>query len=606
MSGKIKILDELLASKIAAGEVVERPSSVVKELMENSLDAGASEISITLAEGGKRLIRVVDNGTGMSAEDAGVSFLRHATSKVMTETDLEAIKTLGFRGEALASISTVSRVTLKTRERGEVEGTSVVIEGGGEPSVSACGCPEGTSIEVRDLFYNTPARLKFLRSAGSEFGRIAEVVKRAALINPDKRFRLVHGSTKAIDTHPGTLRGRIAEVFGREKADKLIEINDPFITGFIGGVELTFSTGRELYVFINGRPIRDKSVSRAIIDAYGTIIDRGRFPFAVLDLKLPREDVDVNIHPAKEEVRFKNTGFVFDMVKAVLREAITRGTTTPDATWLKDPAYTTGDVPEAALSQLNRSLSETSSPYPAPTTANSARAESRGERVLEFGPRTSADAGGAWVRNPEFMRLETVGQLWGEFLVAESPGGDPNAGFFIIDQHGAEERGAFERLKKGLRTDGIKSQLLLLPERVDTTPEERDSLTTALEDLKRLGFEITPFGPSGRLGGETFLVKSVPDVLAAKGLRVAGLVKDIAGELASVGGSSRAEESIEASLMRIACHSVIRGRRMLKKEEGDALLRKLATIDFAGHCPHGRPVVKRFSRKELEAMFKRG
>jgi len=209
------------------------------------------------------------------------------------------------------------------------------------------------------------------------------------------------------------------------------------------------------------------------------------------------------------------------------------------------------------------------------------------------------------VKNPELLRLKSVGQLFGEFLVAEGPATDPDACYYIIDQHGAEERGAFERLKKAHAERGVKSQLLLLPERVETTPEERESLKKALDGLAAIGFEITPFGPSGRLGGETFLIKAVPDLLAATGKRTAGLVKDIAGELASVGGSSRAEETIEAVLMRIACHSVIRGARPLRQEEGDALIRRLATIDFAGHCPHGRPVVKRFTRKELEAMFKR-
>lgn len=595
---KIRILDRDTASKIAAGEVVERPASVVKELVENSLDAGASSVAVYLAEGGRRMMRVVDDGSGMSEEDARIAFMRHSTSKVSTEDDLWAIRTLGFRGEALASISTVSRVTLKTRERGTDAGTSVVIEGGSEPEVSPAGCPEGTSIEIKDLFFNTPARLKFLRSAASEYGRVADVVKRAALINPDKRFTLVHGSSRKLDLKGGDLRERIAEIFGRQVADSLIEVSDPFITGFIGTHELTYSTARELYIFINGRPVRDRSVNKAIIDAYGTLIERSRYPFAVLDLRVPFEDVDVNMHPAKSEVRFRKTSFVYDMVKAALRGALAG----PEA---PSPRTTEGARRDAGISAgveerfSGLSARETSTGYgPArspgldlPPPAAPGRNAATGEA-------------GARVRNPEFLELTPVGQLWGEFLVAERTTPDGEGEYYIIDQHGAEERSAFEELKRACASGGrVKSQMLLLPERVETTPEERDALTGSLEVLERFGFEITPFGPSARLGGETFLVKSVPHLLQSRG--AAPLIKDLAEELSELGGSSRLDESMEAALMRIACHSVIRGPRTLSREEGTALLRKLASIDFAGHCPHGRPVVKRHTRRELEAFFKR-
>ncbi len=579
MSQKIKVLDSLLASKIAAGEVVERPASVVKELIENSLDGGASTITVQVAEGGRRLIRVVDDGEGMTKEDASIAFLRHATSKVSKEEDLYCIRTMGFRGEALSSVSSVARVVLRTRRRGDISGTAIAIEGGSKPIVTEDGCPEGTSIEVKDLFYNTPARLKFLRSIESEFGRVMDVFKRAALINPGKRFRLIHGSTRVIDTAPGGQRERIADLFGAEILKKIIEVNTPLVKGYIGSHEISYPTAKGLFIYVNGRWIRDRGVNRAIMDGYGTLIPGGRYPFAVLDIMISPEDVDVNIHPAKTEVRFKNPGFIYDIIKAATRGALGRGLAPGRPEYANRPEYG-GSV--------------TISPHAAETA------------VSYSANRHGAIAGESWlkgeseeIKNPEFLDLETVGQLWGEFLVAEGRGE-----FYIIDQHGAAERSAFERFKKRYFSRAeARRQILLLPERFEATPDESDAIGRLTSYLDRLGFEITPFGPSSKTGGETFLIKAVPDILAGKS--TAALIKDLAEELGGAGGSGRVEDRIEGALMRIACHSVIRGVRILSKEEGNSLLRELARIDFAGHCPHGRPVVKKFSRAEIESIFKR-
>ncbi|MBE9528510.1 MAG: DNA mismatch repair endonuclease MutL, partial [Proteobacteria bacterium] len=329
MSRRIEILEPELASKIAAGEVVERPASVVKELVENSIDAGASNIEVTLVEGGTRLIRVDDDGTGMSAEDAAVAFHRHSTSKVRTEEDLEAISTLGFRGEALASISTVSRLKLQTKEHGAVTGTSVEIEGPTPPVLSPAGCAEGTSIVVRDLFFNTPARLKFLRSTGAEFGRAQEVVKRAALFHSGIRFSLTHGSKKVLETGTTTGRGRLGAIFGAAIESKLIEIENPYISGYAGSHELNYSTSKSIYLYVNGRPITDRSLTHAITSAYGSIIDRPRFPFVLLNIIIPPSDVDVNIHPAKSEVRFQNPRSVYDLVRTSVKEALAASTLPP-------------------------------------------------------------------------------------------------------------------------------------------------------------------------------------------------------------------------------------------------------------------------------------
>jgi len=593
---RINILDELLASKIAAGEVIERPASVVKELMENSIDAGATHITVELAEGGRRLIRVVDNGEGISREDAPIAFVRHATSKISTEEDLEAIRTMGFRGEALSSVATVARVRLRTRRPGDISGTSVAIEGGGKPAVADDGCAEGTSIEVADLFYNTPARLKFMKSSAAEFTRASEVFRRIAIINPAVGFRLVHGSSRPVETAAGSLRGRIHDLFGADVSKGLIEVDAPSISGYLGGAGAAGSNTRGMHTYVNGRPVQDKAINRAVLDGYGALLDRGRFPFVVLDLKVAPESVDVNIHPAKTEVRFQNPALVYDTVKAAVRLALASGLSgSPRAAFAA--AKPTGPCAYGPASG---------------SAGGNAGAFSVEERTAPFGSSGISGAqrlafhaqedDGAGVKNPELLYANATGQIWGEFLIAESVLN--NGEFYIIDAHGAAERAAFERLRKRYAGgEPINSQMLLLPERVETTPEERDAIIGAGERLASLGFDIMAFGPSAKCGGETFIIKAVPDIIAARGC--ASLIKELAGDLVESGGSSALDDRIEAALSRIACHSVIRGARRLTPEEGNALIRSLASIDFAGHCPHGRPIIKKFTRREIEAMFGR-
>lgn len=577
----IRLLDKRLASKIAAGEAVERPESVLKELLENSLDAGARSITIQVAEGGKRLIKVVDDGCGMSSCDALMAFMRHATSKISTEEDLERISTMGFRGEALASISAVSRVTLTTRRREDVSGTVVAVEGGGEPVASAAGCPEGTAVEVRDLFYNLPARLKFMRGAETEYGRLLETFKKIALANPGVRFRLSHGSARPVESAPGDLMERITDLFGPEVGRGLVELSGDELTGLIGSHELSYPTSKYVFTYVNGRWVRDKAINRAIIEGYGQLLSSGRYPFAALFLRTPPEDVDVNIHPAKSEVRFKNPKYIYDLVRFGVGRALggahSRGASQAAARSMAAPIG--ADIKNRAMEAGAGWPGDRPSPAEAPS--------------LGFARIEVPEA-----LNPEFLGLRIVGQLWGEFLVAESAEGVA----YLIDQHGAAERCAFERLKKAYFSDKVRSQALLLPERIDATPDESEALKKAMEALSRMGFELEPFGPSAS-GGESYLIRSVPDVISSMSARQ--LIKDLAEELSGMGGSSRLDERIEASLMRVACHSVIRGRRPLNAEEGQALLKELSKVDFSGHCPHGRPVVKRITRGEIESAFKR-
>jgi DNA mismatch repair protein MutL len=609
MAGKIKVLPERLSTKIAAGEVIERPASVVKELLENSIDAGATEISVTVAEGGRRLIKVVDNGSGLSREDAALAILRHATSKVSNEEDLYKITTMGFRGEALPSIASVARLTIRTKLRGGVVGTCVRVEGGkAEPEVLDEGCREGTTVEVRDLFYNTPARSKFLRSATTEWGRILDVFKRTAIACNGIRFRLVHGSGRPIETRAGGLAERVSDIFGRSILKELKEVKCGSIevrgevTGLVGNPALSSPTAKWLFTYVNGRWIRDRGINRAIADAYSGTMESGRYPFAIINLKVPFDEVDVNVHPAKTEVRFRRPAFTFDIIKAAVRGAIGSGSYFFEKGSEISPALSPADVPFRASSTL--SVPEVPSrgftkgrerlPFKA-REVQSSYTEGVSPGGLKLSPK------GEGVVNPEFLEMEMVGQIWGEFIVAQAATGSE---FFIIDQHGAAERTRFERLKRHFyNTSSVSSQYLLVPERIETAPHERDVLNEAMPVLTRLGFEIIPFGPSIKQGGETFVIKAAPDMLEGRAL--GRLVKDLVEELTELNRSSKIEDRIDEVLMRIACHSVIRGPRALEKEEAKALFLDLARTDLAGHCPHGRPVLKSFTREEVEAMFKR-
>jgi DNA mismatch repair protein MutL len=610
MTDKIIIMDELLSSKIAAGEVVERPASVVKELMENALDAGAADIQVHVSEGGRRMIRVVDNGEGMGRRDAGLSVVRHATSKLRSDKDLFAIKTMGFRGEALSSIAAVSKLSITTRRAEDVAGTSVVVVGGGAPKIKDAGAPVGTTIEIRDLFFNTPARAKFLRSDGTEFGKISDLFKKIALAHPECGFKLVHGSSSIIDAHAGSLGERISEIFGRPILKELIEIRGdghlpaPGVEGFIAAPTLSYATAKGIFLYVNRRPVRDSSLARALMDGYGGLIDRGRYPFAVLYITIDPAEVDVNVHPAKTEVRFANPGGLYNLVKTVVNKALA----TKSSSAVFSPERTTYAAPADARPIT---LGE---PLPAARPAWQARPDpadcfgNRGEWANQ-NPRPSEASrpliGALEAVNPEFLEMDVVGQLWGEFLVCERRQGfGKEEEFYVIDQHAAAERTKYERLKAEFRSSSVKSQFLLIPERIETGPEERDALKNLLPVLARLGFDVISFGASTKTGGETFMIKSAPEMIA--GRAVAPLIADLLAETVSAGATPRViDEKLDAIFMRIACHGVMRGKKRLSSEEARALLKDLSSVDFAAFCPHGRPVVKRYTRFEIERSFGR-
>ncbi len=640
MPNKIKLMPELLSSKIAAGEVVERPASVVKELVENAIDAGAIEITVNVTDGGRQGIRVTDNGSGIPRADAPLAFGRFATSKITTEADLDNITTMGFRGEALSSIASVAKVTLTTRTGEEVAGTKVTVNGGSAPVVTEAGCPVGTVITVDELFYNTPARLKFMRTAQTEFGRIAETLKRIALSCPDIRFRLVHGNSNSLDVKKGELKERIADVFGAQTASALVPVGGAgvpeqgvSVSGFVGRPELNFATGKNVNTYINKRWVRDRSVSRAVADGFSGMIEAGRYPFCVLNITLPSDHVDVNVHPAKSEVRFGKPSFVFSLVKAAVKDALRKsgvsrggvesvpvsgGPVDNRSSYSRPDDYRGGGARSFTGSRINETqprggyadnASQAGSQSTPPAFRPEPREEFLGARGLGLGQVQGSNLSAADalpfrqtdkdVLSPEFLEMQVVGQLWGEFLIVEGRGE-----FFLIDQHGAAERIRYERLRAEYREGkGVSSQYLLIPERFETTPEEREELNKVIPCLEKVGFDIASFGPSSTCGGDTYMIKAVPEVLT--GRDSARLIKDLVEELADVGGSARVEQRLDAVFMRIACHSVIRGPRPLTTEEARALLAAMARVDFAANCPHGRPVIKTYSRAEVEAMFGR-
>ncbi|MDH4227645.1 MAG: DNA mismatch repair endonuclease MutL [Deltaproteobacteria bacterium] len=596
---RIKKMDERLSVKIAAGEVVERPASVVKELLENSLDAGSTDVAIEVRDGGKTFIRITDNGSGISREDASLAFERHATSKIYSEDDLFNISTMGFRGEALASIASVARVTLSTRSTDEDSGVSVTVNGGGEPSIKDKGLPSGTSVEVEDIFSNTPARLKFLRSSSTEFGRILETVKRIALSRPDVRIKLVHGKSVSLDVKKGSLKDRVFDIFGASISDALLPVRDieikeagASVAGFVGAPELTFSNANSLYTYVNGRFVRDKGINRAVMDGFMQMLPSGRYPFVVLDIRINPEDVDVNVHPAKIEVRFKNTSFVFDMVRAAVKSVLLSKEASPLQNNIsREAAASHVSSAPASFSRTETRLGETVKAWP----------YAQGSKIA---PGTAATRSFVPAVSPapvqtSFAPATFIGQLFGEFLLFQE-----EDAFILIDQHAAAERVRYDKLRKS-RAAGERppSQYLLIPERVETTPEEKDSIVKSLPELMKMGFEIEPFGPSHSLGGETFLIKAVPEILGSRDNKA--LIKDLASDIAEFGSASRVSEAVDSALMRVACHSVVRGPRQLRPDEAAMLFRDIMDVETAGRCPHGRPAVKRLTRVDIEKMFGR-
>jgi len=574
---KIRILSDEMASRIAAGEVVERPASVVKELIENSLDAAATEVFVWIEKSGSALIRIADDGEGIAAEDLALAVERHSTSKLASEEDLFRIATLGFRGEALPSIGSVSRMTLTSRQRSADVGYRLSVQGGrkNEPCVTASAV--GTMVEIRDIFFNTPARRKFLKSPATELSHICDVINRTALAYPGVHFRLHHDGRLVADyVAVNDLKDRLFQVLGREIAKDLIplDLHDGAVTvkGHLSAAPTSFPNARHLVTFANKRYVRDKVLTHAVLHGYETLLMKGQYPAVVLFVEVPFAEVDVNVHPAKSEVRFRRQSEVHEAVAHAIRRALKLEAKIPSfrTSFAEAPRF--GTVMEAQLPYGN-SLSRQEWSFAT-------------EDGFPIVPEAKLPGDGF------FSAMHVLGQILGCYLVCSS-----SRGLAVIDQHAAHERVAFEKLRLQMESGEVQKQNLLIPQTFELSAGEMLLLENQLSALERLGFVVEPFG------ADAYAITAVPALLPEGDYRPG--VRQMIAELAEVDKSEKVRQHLEERLATLACHSVIRANRKLEMDEMRALLQELDQIDFATQCPHGRPVLLEFSRDELERLFKR-
>jgi DNA mismatch repair protein MutL len=599
MASRIRILPEQLTNKIAAGEVVERPASVVKELVENSIDAGATEIIVEIEDGGRRLIRVSDNGCGMSRDDLLISLERHATSKISSDADLFMLSSLGFRGEAIPSIASVSRFTLASRENGSLEGAEVYAEGGRIVDVKSCGMPTGTVVSVRNLFFNTPARLKFMKSRETETGHVGEIINRLALSRPDIRFIYSIDGKTVYRLPAGDLPARVREIFGSELAKELGPLaatsGEVVLQGLLGTPAASRSTAGSIYTYINGRYIRDKVVQHAIMQAYRNVLERGRYPVLVLFIELAPEKVDVNVHPTKHEVRFREQAMVHSAIQAAVEEqvqAALRQKGSGSAVAVRSVAPR-GPSPSAArVTEVKDALLR----YSAVTTP--AAKTFPGNRDYPVADLPSAPAlpetqpAMTETTGESFAALKVIGQFRSAYVLCQD-----DADLLIIDQHAAHERVVFQKLRASFKSGMVEGQRLLFPEPIALSPLESETLKVHLATVQQLSFDLDEFGH------DTWLLTAIPRLLADQNYKQALL--DILAELSGLGASSLFEEKCDELLATVACHSSVRGEWHLSLAEINELLKQMDQTGFAANCPHGRPVIARIRMKEIEKMFKR-
>jgi DNA mismatch repair protein MutL len=593
---KIHRLPADLANQIAAGEVVERPASVIKELVENSIDAGARRLAIVVELGGKKLIRVEDDGEGMDAEDARLAIERHATSKIRRADDLERIATLGFRGEALPSIASVSHFVLRTRTRDADVGTEIRVNGGAVASVAETGMPQGTSIEVGDLFYNLPARRKFLKSDAGEAAQVSRVVTQLALCYPEIGFALTSSGRKVLQCPPvADLRDRLYQLYG-ERTD-LIEVRrdrgDVRVTGYIAALAEQGPTRGPQNVFVNRRIVKDRTIAHAIIDSYSVASIKERSPEVHLFIEMPFDALDVNVHPTKAEVRFRDQSFVHEVIRRTLGDALGRGPAPElvlQAPAVGDPQPTTLPLP-AGYAATFPSRWTTSAPL-APAGAHIAPFAPAGEGAVAPPAEGSlAPASGA-VTAPSIKPMMPLGQFRDTFIIAVD-----EEGIAIIDQHVAHERVLFERITERLTAGRLESQRLLEPLLVSVSASGRQALLTHGADLERLGFEIEEFG------GDTIRVSAYPAVLRAEDCDAT--LRTLADDLEGFDRGSRVDDAIKKIAASMACHAAVKANYPLTAEKMAHILDELRRTAYSTICPHGRPVMLRLTRREVEKNFQR-
>jgi DNA mismatch repair protein MutL len=585
MTSKIQILPDHVINKIAAGEVVERPASVVKELIENSIDAEATELIIDIEESGRRLIRIIDNGCGMSMDDARMAFMRHATSKIADDADLDSIRTMGFRGEALSSIASVSHVRLLSAITGAGSGALIEIEGGTVKTVTEAAAPHGTTLEIGHLFYNTPARRKFLKSPATEFSHILTVVSRQAMAHPDVLFRLTHNKKKVLELLPSSsIKARIFQLAGGEVAEHMIEFaggrDSVHVHGLIGRPGYTRADKTYQDFFVNHRAVRNASLTHALYSAYSDMLMRDRHPLAFIFIEIDPGLVDVNVHPAKAEVRFRNQSQLHDLVRDAIREGL-RAQSGETAGYPSQP-HAAG-VREALTDYSQRSAFDRTAPI---HTTYEKHTEFEFSSAPEIIPSHSE------IPQPNSAYLVPLAQIHDSFIIAQS-----RAGMVVIDQHAAHERVLFEKLQDQFCNGRVLVQDLLVPDQVELGPAQSSMLAACMSELFRFGFLVEDFG------NDTFVIKAVPAHLVGADYRQ--LLLDILDEVSAHGKSGKMEELRDEMLSVMACHPAIKLHRHLESREMEQLIDDLFKCRMPYTCPHGRPTVVRFSMDDLLRMFKR-
>jgi len=602
----IKLLPETLINQIAAGEVIERPASAVKELVENAIDAGATRIEIATASGGKGLIRVIDNGAGMGEQDLELAVRRHCTSKL--DRGLDDIRTLGFRGEALPSIGSVAKLSITSRTKDAASGSEIVVSGGRASEIRPKAANPGTIVEVRDLFFATPARLKFLKTDKAEAGAITEIVRRMAIAFPHVRF-VISGTDRTTLELPATGEdrlARIAQVIGKDFEDNSIAIDAERegvrLTGFAGLPVFNRGNAQHQFAYVNGRPVADKLINSALRGAYAETVPSGRHPVAVLDIALDPALVDVNVHPAKSDVRFRDPGLVRGLIVGAIRQALAaegdRASTTAARAMMT--AFSPGF--RAAPRQDWTPDASPSRPFAFSATRQPAFSEAVqsvfGEiaqpsaRTAESAPSTRSEQPAQAEEAVDYPLGAARTQVHENYIIAQT--GD---GMVIVDQHAAHERLVFEDMRQALRDRDLPAQALLIPEIADLPEEDCDRLMAHAGDLRKLGLAYERFGPGA------ILIRETPAMLGE--VDAVGMIKELADEIAEWDTSTTLHARLEHVAATMACHGSVRSGRRLRVEEMNALLRKMEATPGSGQCNHGRPTYIRLKLSDIERLFGR-